>query len=116
MDGVGYETLQHPTYSPELTPSNFFVFLNLIKIAVDAILVWLWGQWLKSALTQGSPTHFLNSKMVSLVHHWAKRIMLEGNWIEKRLNLNADWLVTDLPTPFSDDLVFYVSLNIVILR
>ena len=32
-----YELIPHPAYSPDLAPSDFFLFLNLKKISVDII-------------------------------------------------------------------------------
>ena len=40
MDAVewnGYELIQHPAYSPDQAPSDFFLFPNLKKVSVDFI-------------------------------------------------------------------------------
>ena len=86
MDAVkrnGYELIPHPAYSPDLTPSDFFLFLNLKQDirgchfrsdeeAVTAVKKWV----------NGKDHDFFNSGLMTLEHRWSKCITLQGNYIE----------------------------------
>ena len=87
MDAVernGYELIPHPAYSPDLAPSDFFLFPNLKKdihglhFQSDEEVVTLVEE-----LVNGKDPDFLSSGLMALEHHWSKSITLEGNYIEK---------------------------------
>ena len=86
MDAVelsGYELIPHPAYSPDLAPSDFFLFPNLKKDIrglhfrydeeVTAVDEWV----------NGTDPDFFSSGLMALEHRWSKCITLEGNYIEK---------------------------------
>ena len=87
MDAVernGYELIPHPAYSPDLAPSNFFLFPNLKKdicglhFRSDEEVVMAVEEWVN-----GKDLDFFSSGLMALEHHWSKCITLEGNYIEK---------------------------------
>jgi histone-lysine N-methyltransferase SETMAR len=79
-----YETLKHPTYSPDLAPSDFYLYPNLKLFFV--------GQCFSSnqeanAAVEGyfadlTKNHYRDGIMM-LEHHWNKCISLKGDYIEK---------------------------------
>ena len=86
MDAVernGYEVIPHPAYSPDLAPSDFFLFPNLKKDirglhfrlmkVVTAVEEWV---------NEKEPD-FFSSGLMALEHRWFKCITLVGNYIEK---------------------------------
>ena len=86
MDAVernGYELISHPAYSPDLAPSNYFLFPNLKKDIrrrhfrsneeVAAVEEWV----------RDKDPGFFSSGLMALEHCWSKCIILEGNLIEK---------------------------------
>ena len=86
MDAVernGYE-LPHPAYSPDLAPSDFFLFPNLKKdirgfhFRSDEEVVTAVEEWVN-----GKDPDFFSSGMMALEHRWSKCITLEGNYIKK---------------------------------
>ena len=87
MDAVernGYELIPHPAYSPDLAPSHFFLFPNLIKDICglhrrsDEEVVMVVEEWVN-----GKDPDFFSSGLMALEHCWSKCITLEGNYIEK---------------------------------
>ena len=87
MDAVernGYELIPHPAYSPDLAPSDFFLFPNLKK---DIRGCHIWSD--KEVVTavedrvNGKDPDFFNSGLMALEHHWSKCITQEGNYIKK---------------------------------
>ena len=87
MDAVeqnGYELIPHPAYSPDLAPSDFFLFPNLKKdirglhFRSDEEVVTAVEEWVN-----GKDPDFFSSGLMALEHHWSKCITLEGNYIEK---------------------------------
>ena len=87
MDAVernGYELIPHPAYSPDLAPSNFFLFPNLKKdirglhFRSDEEVVTAVEEWVN-----GKDPDFFSSGLMALEHRWSKCITLEGNYIEK---------------------------------
>ena len=80
----GYELIPHPAYSPDLAPSNFFLFPNLKKdicglhFRSDEEVVTAVEEWLN-----GKDPDFFSSGLMALEHRWSKCITLEGNYIEK---------------------------------
>ena len=89
MDAVernGYELLPHPAYSPGLASSNFFLFPNLKKdisgcyFRSDEEVVTAVEEWVN-----GKDPACFSSVLMALEHHWSKRIIHEGNYIEKEV-------------------------------
>ena len=87
MDAVernGYELIPHPAYSPDLAPSDFFLFPNLKKdirglhFRSDKEVVTAVEEWVN-----GKDPDFFSSGLMALEHRWSKCITLEGNYIEK---------------------------------
>ena len=87
MDAVernGYELIPHPAYSPDLAPSDFFLFPNLKKdvrglhFRSDEEVVTAVEEWVN-----GKDPDFFSSGLMALEHRWSKCITLEGNYIEK---------------------------------
>ena len=78
MDAVernGYELIPHPAYSPDLAPSDYFLFLNLKKD--------IRGHHFRYNEEVDKDPGFFSSGLMALEHHWSKCIILEGNYIEK---------------------------------
>ena len=71
-------------YSPDLAPSDFFLFPNLKKdipglhFLSDEEVVMAVEEW----VSRKDPD-FFSSGLMALEHHWSKCIALEGNYIEK---------------------------------
>ena len=87
MDAVernGYELIPHPAYSPDLAPSDFFLFPNLKKdiyglhFRSDEEVLTAVEEWVN-----GKDPDFFSSGLMALEHRWSKCITLEGNYIEK---------------------------------
>ena len=74
----------HPAYSPDLAPSDFFLFPNLKKdisglnFPSDEEVVTAVEEWVN-----GKDTDFFSSGLMALEHRWSKYITIEGNYIEK---------------------------------
>ena len=93
MDAVernGYELIPNPAYSPDLAPSDFFLFPNLKKnihglhFRSDEEFVMAVEKWVN-----GKDSDIFSSGLMALEHRWSKCITLEGNYIEKEeVNLN----------------------------
>ena len=87
MDAVernGYELIPQQAYSPDLAPSDYFLFPNLKKDicgrhfrsnqeVVAAVEEWVGDK----------DPGFFTSGLMALVHRWSMCIILEGNYIEK---------------------------------
>ena len=87
MDAVernGYELIPHPAYSPNLAPSDFFLFPNLKKdirglhFQSDEEVMTAFEEWVN-----GKEPDFFSSGLTVLEHLWSRCITLEGNYIEK---------------------------------
>ena len=87
MDAVernGYEFIPHPAYSPDLAPSDFFLFPNLRKdnrgrhLRSDEEVVTAVEEWVN-----GKDHDFFISGLMALEHRWSKCITIEGNYIER---------------------------------
>ena len=80
----GYELIPHPTCSPDLALSDFFLFPNLKKdihglhFRSDEEVVMAVEEWVN-----GKDPDFFSSGLMALEHRWSKCITLEGNYIEK---------------------------------
>ena len=85
----GYELIPLAAYSPELAPTiDYFLFPNLKKDirgrhfrsneeVVAAVEEWVGDK---------DPA-FFSSGLMTLEHRWSKCIILEGNYIEKDIDL-----------------------------
>ena len=106
MDAVernGYELIPHPTYLPDLAPSDFFLFPNLKKdirgchFRSDEEVVTAVEEW----VNRKDPDIF-SSGLMALEHCWSKCITLEAitskkkRWISTGNKLG--WLLIDLPS------------------
>ena len=80
----GFEILQHPAYSPDLAPSNFFLFPNVKKSfkgrrfhdnedAIEAVEDWL-GAHSGSFFSQG---------LLKVKERWQKCVTLHGDYVKK---------------------------------
>ena len=80
----GFEILPHPAYSPDLAPSDFFLFPNLKKSlkgrrfhdnedAIEAVEDWL-GAHSGSFFSQG---------LLKVKERWQKCVTLHGDYVEK---------------------------------
>ena len=88
----GYELIPHPAYSPDLAPSDFFLFPNLKKnirglhFRSDEVVVTAVEEWVN-----GRDPDFFSSGWMALEHRWSKGITLEDNYIEKEeVDLNPE--------------------------
>ncbi|XP_071083885.1 histone-lysine N-methyltransferase SETMAR-like [Haliotis cracherodii] len=78
----GFKVLPHPPYSPDLAPSDYFLFPNLRKelcgrhFRSDDELTTAVEGWLHKQL------HGFNG-LLALTHRWTKCIDLNGDYVEK---------------------------------
>ena len=84
MDAVernGYELIPHPVYSPDLAPSDYFLYqlekgYPWTSFPVQRSRGGSWG-------VRDKDPGFFSSGLMALEHRWSKCIILEGNYIEK---------------------------------
>ena len=85
MDAVernGYELIPYPTYSPDLAPSDYFLFPNLKKdirghhFRSNEEVVVAVEEWVRD-----KDPGFFSSWLMALEHRWSKCIILEGNYM-----------------------------------
>ena len=106
MDAVersGYKLIPHPAYSPDLAPTNFFLFPNLKKdirglhFQSDEEVVTAVEEWVNR-----KDPDFFSYGLMALEHHWSKCITLEGNYIEKEevdpTGNKLGWLLINSPS------------------
>ena len=81
MDAVernGYELIPHPAYSPDLAPSDYFLFPNLKKdirgchFRSNEEVVAAVEEWVRD-----KDPGFFSSGLTALEHRWSKCIILE---------------------------------------
>ena len=77
----GWETLQHPPYSPDLSPCDFHVFGNLKK---DICRCWFHSdkavqEWVRLWIHQ-RPTSFYKTGIDHLISQWDTWINISGNY------------------------------------
>ena len=79
-----YELIPHPAYSPDLAPSDFFLFPNLKK-DIRGLHFWSDEEVVTTAekWANGKDPDFFSSGLMALEHRWSECITLEGNYIEK---------------------------------
>jgi len=84
VDSLGLEVLSHPSYSPDLAPSDYHVFdlmkkmLGGQKFASDMEAQWAVRQWLVQQLTL-----FFASDIHKLVERWERCLNKLGGYREK---------------------------------
>ena len=80
----GYELIPHPACSPDLAPSDYFLFPNLKKdirgrhFRSNEEVVAAAEEWVRD-----KDAGFFSSGLIALEHRWSKCIILEGNYIER---------------------------------
>ena len=80
----GFQELNHPPYSPDLAPSDYFLFRNLKKnlrgqrFSNDEDLIAA-----VEGYFEGQPKDFYSEGITSLYSKWRKCIEVHGNYIEK---------------------------------
>lgn len=84
LQGLGYKLLPHPPYSPDLAPSDYYLFPNLKK--------WLGGKRFESndevitetnAYFEGLDQSYYLEGIKKLENRWTKCIELKGDYVEK---------------------------------
>ena len=76
--------IPHPAYSPDLAPSDYFLFPNLKKdirkchIRSDEEFVTAVEEWVS-----GKIPDIFSSRLMALEHLWSKYITLDGNYNDK---------------------------------
>ena len=91
LERNGYELIPHPAYSPDLAPSDFFLFPNLKKdirglhFRSDEEVVTAVDE-----LVNGKDPDFFSSGLMALEHRWSKCIIPEGNYIEKKKEVDLN--------------------------
>ena len=79
----GYKLIPHPAFSPDLAPSEYFLFPNLKK-DIRGRHFWSNEEVVAAVEWVGDKDPgFFNSGLMALEHRWSKCIILEGNYIEK---------------------------------
>ena len=78
----GYELIPHSVYSPDLAPSDFFLFPNLKK-DIRGLHFRSDEEVMMAVEVNGKDPDFFSSGLMALEHCWSKCITLEGNYIEK---------------------------------
>ena len=80
----GFELIDHPPYSPDLAPSDYFLFPNLKKH--------LAGKWYESDddvifavedFFEGQEENFYATGIRALQHKWKKCVDRRGDYVEK---------------------------------
>jgi len=82
----GFELVDHPHYSPDLAPSDYYLFLNMKKIMsgkryqsddeVTSAVEDYFGSQKETFLKTGI-------QMLKQKHHWKKCVDLKGDYVEK---------------------------------
>jgi len=81
---AGFEILPHPAYSPDLAPSDFYLFCQLKRplrghqFESDEEVITLTNQWLED-----QPAEFYTSGIQKLRDRWQKCIDRQGDYVEK---------------------------------
>ena len=90
INHLGFKVLEHPHYSPDLAPSNYYLF-GLLKNALrgcrfstdkevwEAVRKWLRNQ----------PKTFFLEGICKLVDHWTKCIEKEGDYVRNDVLVQA---------------------------
>jgi histone-lysine N-methyltransferase SETMAR len=81
---AGFELMDHPAYSPDLAPSDFFLFPKLKehlrgkKFSCDNDVMRVTNEWL-----MGQEKEFFENGIRALEHRWSKCIDVQGDYVEK---------------------------------
>ena len=84
LDQLRFELVAHPPYSPDLAPSNYYLFPNLKR--------WLQGKRFTSneeviaeteAYFEGLDVSYYRKGIEMLENRYTKCIALEGNYVEE---------------------------------
>ena len=84
INHLGFEVLEHPAYSPDLTPSDYHLFgplknaLRGRRFSTDKDVREAVHKWLRD-----QPKPFFLEGIHKLVDHWTKCIEKEGDYVEK---------------------------------
>jgi len=79
-----FELVDHPHYSPDLTPSDYYLFLNMKKILSGK--QYQSDDEVASAVEdyfEGLKETLLKTGIQMLKHHWKKCVDPEGDYAEK---------------------------------
>ena len=86
--------IPHPAYSPDLAPSDYFLFPNLKKdirkchIRSDEEVVTAVEEWVS-----GKVSDIFSSRLMALEHLWSEYITLDGNYNDKEeVDLNRKYV------------------------
>ncbi|KAJ7324456.1 hypothetical protein JRQ81_017476 [Phrynocephalus forsythii] len=80
---LGYELLQHPPYSPDLVPSDFFLFPEMKKplhgqqFDDREDVIFKVEQWFSS-----KPEDFYKEGLKQVKKLWQKCVTLQGDYVE----------------------------------
>ena len=84
LHACGFEELRHPPYSPDLAPSDYYLFRHLKKhlrgtrfLDIEEL------QWETEAWFRGQPQQFYFQGICSLREKWQKCIDKKGHYTEK---------------------------------
>ncbi|CAK9816435.1 Mariner Mos1 transposase [Anthophora plagiata] len=69
---LGYQILLHPSSSPDLAPSDYYLFPNMKK----------WLKQITILQTYEDKSYYMKG-IAKLEHRWTKCIELEGDYVEK---------------------------------
>ena len=84
IQDLGFELLNHPSYSPDLAPSDFYLFPKLkdsfqgMKFESDDAVMTAVDEWLERQTID-----FFENGIRSLEHRWDKCIRFQGDYVEK---------------------------------
>ena len=82
LQDYGFAELNHPPYSPDMAPTDFFLFANLKK---DLRGRWFETEELKLAVQEWFDTHpesFYREGISKLYDHYSRVINSKGGYIE----------------------------------
>ena len=84
IEECGLQLLEHPSYSPDLAPSDFFLFpemkrqLKGRRFEDRNEICAVTEEWLLA-----QPPHFYFEGLFKVKNRWQKCISLDGGWVEK---------------------------------
>ena len=84
IEECGLQLLEHPPYSPDLAPSDFFLFpemkrqLKGRRFEDRNEICAVTEEWLLA-----QPPHFYFEGLFKVKNRWQKCISLDGGWVEK---------------------------------
>ena len=84
IDACGFRTLPHPPYSPDLAPSDFFLFNHLKK--AQRHQQFATKEELRDSVSEfftGKDTNYFKKAFQDLLIRWKKCVDVNGNYVEK---------------------------------